>query len=670
MGSTLGIDIGGTFTDILSLHEDGTLKARKVPSTPDDYSRAVLEAVDVDLSTADVRHGFTVATNTLLEHRGERSALITTKGFRDVLELGRLRAGRLYDLHYKKPKGLIDRALRFEVAERLNPKGEVLEPLALEELDAVLGEIDRLGVRSIAVCLLHAYANPAHEKAVAKRILERLPDASVTLSSELLPVMKEFERTSSAAVNAYIRPRVEKYLNTLDERLRSRGLKAPLSVMQSNGGLSHVESAYAKPIFYIESGPAAGVVGALHIGRRKGLRDLLTFDMGGTTAKASLIEDGRALMTSSLEVGGEINVGRKLISGGGYRVLTPAIDLAEVSAGGGSIASVDKAGGLRIGPRSAGSRPGPACYGLGGEDPTVTDADVLLGYLNPRALLGGGFPLKRELAEDAVRRAVAEPMGLDVVKAAHGIQQVVNSNMARALRAVSSERGRDPRRFALLAFGGNGPVHAAGLAELLDIKKILVPPAPGLFSSLGLIFADIEHHLVRSRFMPLSEAGDLSAELAELGRAGHELLARHGQPEAEREIEFTLGLRYAGQTEELEIPVGKDVAARFHDAHRREFGYSTDEPIQLVSLRAACRGTKRQVPLPERFGLERGFTPLSPRRPVYFGRWMDVDVLTRADLSAAPKPGPLLVEEYDSTTVVPPGWSVSIDGQDNILLER
>ncbi|HEX7899409.1 MAG TPA: hydantoinase/oxoprolinase family protein [Planctomycetota bacterium] len=668
MGTTIGIDIGGTFTDILCLREDGTLTAKKVPSTPDDYSRAVLEAVDEDLATADVRHGHTVATNTLLEHRGERAALITTRGFRDVLELGRLRAGRLYDLLYKKPKGLIDRALRFEVTERLDPRGRVLQPLSLEELDAVLEEIRRLDVRSVAVCFLHAYANPEHERAVGRRIHERLPDVCVTLSSELLPVMKEYERTSSAAVNAYIRPRVERYLSQLDGRLRSRGLKAPLSVMQSNGGLSHVESAYAKPIFYVESGPAAGVVGGLHIGRRKGLRDILTFDMGGTTAKASLIEDGRALMTSSLEVGGEINVGRKLAGGGGYRILTPAIDLAEVSAGGGSIASVDKAGGLRIGPRSAGSRPGPACYGLGGEDPTVTDADVLLGYLHPEALLGGGFPLRRDRAEEAVRRSVAEPMGLDVIRAAHGIRQVVNSNMARALRAVSSERGRDPRRFALLAFGGNGPVHAAGLAELLDIKRVLVPPAPGLFSSLGLIFADIEHHLVRSCFRPLSEAGDLREDLDLLGRAGRELLERHGQPDGQ--IEFTLGLRYAGQTEELEIPVGPEAETRFHEAHRREFGYSTEEPIQLVSLRAACRGTRRPVPLPERFALARGYTPISPRRKIYFGAWEEVDVLPRADLSATPRPGPLVVEEYDSSTIVPPGWSASLDALDNILLER
>jgi len=486
--------------------------------------------------------------------------------------------------------------------------------------------------------------------------------------------MKEYERTSSAAVNAYIRPRVERYLSRLDERLRARGLAAPLCVMQSNGGLAHVASAYARPIFYVESGPAAGVVGGLHIGRRKGLRDLLTFDMGGTTAKASLIEDGRASLTSSLEVGGEINVGRKLAGGGGYRILTPAIDLAEVSAGGGSIASVDRGGGLRIGPRSAGSRPGPACYGLGGEDPTVTDADVLLGHLNPEALLGGAFPLRRDLAAEAVRRAVAGPLGLDVVEAAHGIRQVVNSNMARALRAVSSERGRDPRRYTLVAFGGNGPVHAAGLAELLDMRRILVPPAPGLFSALGLIFADVEHHLVRSCFRPLAELTDrdLEAEAAEIRRAGHALLERHGQLEADRAVELTAGLRYAGQTEELEIPLGPmaGLEALFHEAHRREFGYATGEPVQLVGLRAACRGTRRPVPLPERFRLERDYAPAVRRRPVYFGAWHEVDVLSRAELTATPRPGPLVVEEYDSSTVVPPGWSASIDALDNILLER
>lgn len=682
MGTTIGIDIGGTFTDILCLTEEGTLQARKVPSTPDDYGRAVLDALGengmkTDLSSSDLRHGFTVATNTLLEHRGERSALITTRGFRDVLELGRLRAGRLYDLYYKKPKSIIDRALRFEVGERLDADGKVLEPLDLEDVDAVLDRCRELGIRSIAVCLLHAYANPAHERAVGARIRERLPDVSLTLSSELLPVMKEFERTSSAAVNAYIRPRVERYLNQLDERLRANGLRAPLSVMQSNGGLSHVETAYAKPILYIESGPAAGVVGALHIGRRKGMSDLLTFDMGGTTAKASLIEEGRALMTSSLEVGGEINVGRKLISGSGYRILAPAIDLAEVSAGGGSIASVDKGGGLRIGPRSAGARPGPACYGLGGEEATVTDADVVLGFLNPEALLGGSFPLHRAKADEAIKKSVGEPLGLDPVRAAHGIHQVVNANMARALRAVSSERGRDPRRFTLLAFGGNGPVHAAGLAELLDLRRILVPPAPGLFSSLGLIFADIEHHLVRTCFRPVAEVGgaDVREELRLLRASGDELLGRHGQPPEDRSIELSLGLRYAGQTEELEISWvdGLDaatVARRFHETHEREFGYSTQEPIHLVSIRALCRGTKRPVPLPDRFELERRHQPAQASRPVYFGKWTDTPVMARTDLTETPRSGPLIIEEYDSSTVVPPGWSASRDSLDNILLER
>ena len=504
----VGVDIGGTFTDIVFLADDGTVLARKVASTPDDYSRGVLEGVrgGVDelgiqpSAVSEISHGFTVATNAIIENKGANTALITTEGFRDILELRRNRVPRLYDLNYEKPPSLVKRQLRLEVRERLNYQGEVLRPLETSDVDRAIEKIAQEGVESVAVCLLHSYANPEHERYIAEALRERMPQVNLTLSSELLPEMKEYERTSTTVINGYVRPVVERYLGLLTEGLRDMGITVPLSIMQSNGGLATSGIAMEKPVYCIESGPAAGVVGAYHLGDRLGVENLMTLDMGGTTAKASIIENGEILQAPESEVGGDISVGHRLLRGSGHILRVPSIDLAEVGAGGGSIASVDSSGSIRVGPQSSGAVPGPACYRLGGRDATVTDADVLLGYLNPEHLLGGDFPIDRELAREAVTRNVALPLGLSEVDAAHGIHLLVNSNMARALRAVSSERGRDPRRFVLFSFGGSGPVHAAGLAEMLDITRLVVPPFPGVFSSFGLLVANVEHHFVQTYF--------------------------------------------------------------------------------------------------------------------------------------------------------------------------
>ena len=456
----VGVDIGGTFTDVVFLGSDGTVLAKKIASTPEDYSRAVLDGVAggiAELSIAadevsEVSHGFTVATNAIIEQKGASTALITTEGFRDILELRRNRVPRLYDLYYQKPPTLVKRQLRLEVRERLNFKGEVLRPLETADVDRAVDRVIAEQVESVAVCLLHSYANPDHERYIAKVLRERAPHLNLTLSSELLPEMKEYERTSTTVINCYVRPVVERYLSRLTDGLQSMGIGVPLTVMQSNGGLATSSIAMEKPVYCIESGPAAGVVGAYHLGDRLGVSNLMTLDMGGTTAKASIIEDGELLQAPEYEVGGDISVGHRLLRGSGHILRVPSIDLAEVGAGGGSIASVDISGSLRVGPLSSGAVPGPACYRLGGQEATVTDADVLLGYLNPQHLLGGDFTIDRELARDAVSRNVALPLGLSEVEAAHGIHLLVNSNMSRALRAVSSERGRDPRRFCALRF--------------------------------------------------------------------------------------------------------------------------------------------------------------------------------------------------------------------------
>ena len=689
----VGVDIGGTFTDILFLGGDGTVLARKIASTPDDYSRAVLEGIrrgiaELDIlsdAISEVSHGFTVATNAIIEQKGATTALITTEGFRDILEFRRNRIPRLYDLYYEKPPTLVKRQLRFEVRERLNFQGEVLRPLETEDVEEVVGRIVKSGVESVAICLLHSYANPDHERYIAQVLRERAPGIILTVSSELLPEMKEYERTSTTVINGYVRPVVESYLTRLADSLQGMGVRVPLTVMQSNGGLATTEIAKEKPVYCIESGPAAGVVGAHQLGKRLGIDNLMTLDMGGTTAKASIIENGEILQAPEYEVGGGISVGHRLLRGAGHILRVPAIDLAEVGAGGGSIATVDKSGSLRVGPHSSGAAPGPACYGQGGQEATVTDADVLLGYLNPQHLLGGDFPIYLESARKAVYENVALPLGLSEIEAADGIHLLVNSNMSRALRAVSSERGRDPRRFTLMAFGGSGPVHAAGLAEMLDISRIIVPPFPGVFSSFGLLFADVEHHFVRTyyktfRELDIDALGDILEGLWEEGRAQ---LRSEGFDDSNHQILTQVDMKYEGQVSELTVwmPPGKvtseslsKLAGVFEEEHEKTYGYRADASYQLVNLRVIARGLSQESRVPGNLEVAPTGRDGGPsERRVYFGPnhgWIDTPVLDRAALDGDSQSGPLIIEEYDSTSVVPPGWRASIDHWKNIILDR
>ena len=577
------------------------------------------------------------------------------------------------------------RQLRLEVRERVNFKGEVLRPLETADVERSVERILVEGVESVAVCLLHSYANPDHERYIAQVLRERAPHLILTMSSELLPEMKEYERTSTTVINGYVRPVVERYLGRLADGLQNMGIGVPLTVMQSNGGLATSKIAMEKPVYCIESGPAAGVVGAYHLGDRLGVGNLMTLDMGGTTAKASIIEDGELLQAPEYEVGGGISVGHRLLRGSGHILRVPAIDLAEVGAGGGSIASVDISGSLRVGPQSSGAVPGPACYKLGGQEATVTDADVLLGYLNPRHLLGGDFPIDQELAGDAVSRNVAAPLRLSEVEAAHGIHLLVNSNMGRALRAVSSERGRDPRRFVLFAFGGSGPVHAAGLAEMLDINRIVVPPFPGVFSSFGLLVADVEHHFVQTYFKNFDEL-DINALrdiLEGLWEEGRNQLRSEGFDDAYQEIITQVDMKYEGQVSDLMVlmPPGEVSSANiarlgesFAEEHEKSFGYRTDAPYQLVNLRVIARGLSQESRVPERMDLTAPSNYSGPsQRPVYFGPnlgWIDTDVVDRSALDSNAVRGPLIIEEYDSTTVVPPQWEASVDQWQNIILER
>ena len=477
---------------------------------------------------------------------------------------------------------------------------------------------------------------------------------------------------------------VARYLGDLKDGMLASGIEVPLMVMQSNGGLSPVESAIEKPMYCIESGPAAGVVGAYHLGKRLGIDDMITFDMGGTTAKASMIEGGEMLLAPEYEVGGGMSVGHRLLKGSGYILRVPSIDLAEVSSGGGSIAWVDRGGALRCGPQSSGAVPGPVCYDRGGGDPTVTDANVALGYLNPEHLLGGTFPIVADMARQALRDKIGRPLELSDVDAASGVHLLANSNMGRALRAVSSERGRDPRRFTLVAFGGGGPLHAAGLAEELGIRRIVVPPSPGVFSAFGLLFADLEHHFVQTHFRPFAELDfdEVNGILERLRGEGRDLLRAEGFEDARQQVITQVDMKYVGQTSELTVAMPhssfspdalEELGSAYGIEHERTYGYRADDPLQLVSVRVVARGLSEESRVPERMRMvgmpERR---AAADRDVYFthlGEWLKTPVIGRDDIGGGSL-GPLVVEEYDSTAVVPPGWSASLDFMNNIVLDR
>ncbi|MSP90072.1 MAG: hydantoinase/oxoprolinase family protein [Alphaproteobacteria bacterium] len=689
MPTRIGIDIGGTFTDLVFLTPDGRVERAKVLSTPEDYSQGIataLEAATVsgDLEIADIAqimHGTTIATNAILEGKGARVALITTTGFRDVLEIRRLRMPVLYDIRWRKPPILVPRRLRFEVKERIDHRGEIERPLDEADARGVIERVLAEGVEAIAICLLNSYANGAHERRLRDLVRERDGAIPVSLSSELLPEIKEYERTSTTVVNAYVMPVVRHYLARLEKQLIDRAIAKPLTIMQSNGGAMSAAAAAERPIHIIESGPAAGVVGGAELARRLGNLNLLSFDMGGTTAKAALIDRGQFVRVSALEVGGGVSLAGRLLSGGGYHVRAPAIDIAEVGAGGGSLVRLDGGGGLTVGPDSAGAVPGPACYNRGGTKPTVTDANVILGFINPSGLVGGGLPIRRDLAVRALDEPVARPLGLSIEEAAWGVHRVANAAMTRALRAVSTERGLDPRDFAILAFGGNGPVHAATLARLLEIKRILVPPVPGLFSALGMLFPDVEHHYVRTfkRNLDGLDATALETQFRTVEAEGRAALTGEGFAHSAQRFERQVDLRYTGANSELTVPFPAEgdpillLRQLFGAAHERQYGYRSDEEaVETMNLRVIARGVDAAGHVPERLSVRAETWASTGARQVYFGPetgLLSTPICNRAELGPAWRAGPLLVEEFDSTTVVPPDGRARRIAWDTIEIE-
>jgi 5-oxoprolinase (ATP-hydrolysing)/N-methylhydantoinase A len=659
-------DVGGTFTDVLLQLPSGELAYRKVLSSPPAYDVAVVDGVaDLlgDGSLEELVHGTTVATNAVLERRGALTALVTTKGFRDVLELRRVRMPHLYDLFWSKPPPLVERRLRLEVDERMSAGGEVLRPLSDDEVRAVAARLRELEVESVAVCLLHAHRHPGHERRVGEILREELPGLPVSLSSEILREQQEYERSATTGVNSYVRPLMERYIDAIRAGLDERGIGAPLTIMQSSGGVMTSDAAARRPVFALESGPAAGVVASLSLARGLGIRNAIAFDMGGTTAKASLVEGGRASRSREYEVGASLSAGSRLLRGSGERIRIPTIDIAEVGAGGGSIAWLDAGGALHVGPRSAGAAPGPACYGNGGTEATVTDANVVLGYIPTGRLASGDLSVSAELAAGALT-PLADALGLTAVEVARGIHGLANASMMRALRSVSSEKGRDPREFALVAYGGSGPIHAAGLAAELGVRTVIVPPLAGLFSAAGLLFARTEFHDVRFCHVRADGGGldRLRALEAEM-RAGLE--AAMG---ADGAWLRTADLRYAGQNWDIEVDFPGDaidaesvaaLAARFAAEHERVYGVRDEEgsAVEIRALRLALLGPPR-----EGSELRVAAQPAaSATRPADFGDAhgaIETPVVSRDELGEEPRPGPLLVDEYDTTVVVPPGWTV------------
>lgn len=685
----VGVDIGGTFTDIVLLGPEGRLSVLKVSSSVDDYARAIVEGLAIALDEAgltaadvsEIRHGATVASNAILERKGARVGLIGSAGFRDVLEIRTLRMPRLYDLAWEKPKPLVPRRLRMTVPERIDANGAIVSPI---DMAAAAEAVDRLvaaGVEAIAVALINAYANPAHEQALKALIMERAPSVEVCISTDVLPEIREYERTSTTVVNCYVLPVVGAYLKSLATGLAAAKVDAPLSLMQSSGGLTPAAAAARLPVHIIESGPAGGVVGAQALAEPLGEHSIVSFDMGGTTAKAALVIDGRAERAEELQVGGEAIQASRLLTGQGYSVKTRAIDLAEVGAGGGSIVWIDAGGAMQIGPESAGASPGPVAYGMGGDRPTVTDANLILGYLNPAGLAGGDRPLDLDAARAVFHAKVAEPLGLSLEDAAYGARRIAVANMMRAIRAVTVERGRDPRSAALFAFGGNGPLFGWDMATALGMNRVIAPPAPGLFSAFGLIYAEVEHHYGRTlrRVLATADASEIEAAWATLEAEAVEQLVAEGFAGATQSVQRSASLRYKGQTHELEVDWDGALTADRMDAlaeafgaeHARVYGHraGADEPVELITLRTAGRGLGDRPPLARATDRSTG---ANGSRLAYFGKakgWLDTPVIGRDALKSG-MAGPFIVEEYDATCLAPPDVSGSIDPATGAIILR
>jgi N-methylhydantoinase A/oxoprolinase/acetone carboxylase beta subunit len=675
----IGLDIGGTFTDIVALDRDGRLALTKVPSTPKDLLEGIGAATQRILDIAGAKpgdverfiHGTTVATNAILEQKGAVTAVLTTAGFEDVLELGRMKRSRMYDLEMdpETPTFLAPRRRRVGVRERLDAKGRVLVPLHDDDVREAVLALRAQGVSALAVCYLFSFVNPVHEQRTREIVAALAPDISVSLSSEVDPTFREYERLCVTTFDAYLGPVVKRYLAGLADTLRGLGVGAPPLIMRSRGGIVSAALAARQPVTLFLSGPAGGVIGARFAAERSAVHDFVSLDMGGTSNDVGVVRDGAPLLV------GEGSIGP-------YPVRTPMVDVNTIGAGGGSIAWIDAAGGLRVGPRSAGAEPGPACYGRGGDEATVTDASVVLGYLNPARFAGGAMALDVAAAERAVA-TIGQRLGVDRVAAAAGIHRVVNARMADQIRLVTIKRGYDPRQFSLVVLGGAGPVHGAALAAEMDMAEVLVPEAPGVLAAFGLLAAAIEHHHARTQQSrtDVADLREVNTCLADLDAAGCARMREEGAPASEVRVAYAADMRYVGQAYELEVPIAApltrervaDIVAAFHATHERIYGYARPQQVaEFVNFRAV-----HTYPLPRpvvkpaaRASRTLADARIGERR-AYFGGYVPSPLYERARLPLGARlAGPAIVEQDDTTTVIPPGVTALVDEAGNLRLRR
>lgn len=675
----LAVDTGGTFTDlcVVDLHQGG-LAVAKVPSTPTNPALAVIQGIEKLVAEGKITaeaiqfllHGTTVATNALLEHKGARTALLTTKGFEDILQIGRQNRPDLYDFWARRPAPIVPRHLCYGIPERVLYTGEVSMPLDTNEAERIVRDIQQKGIRSIAVSLLHSYANPVHERELL-RIIERLyPEAYVTLSSEVLPEFREYERTSTICINSFVMPKVNDYVAFLEERLREIGVASELYIMQSNGGVITASMAREMSARTVLSGPAGGVLTGVLLSQATEHRNIITIDIGGTSSDISLIEGGRPRLTTESQIGG-------------HPIKLPMIDINTIGAGGGSIAWIDSGGALRVGPQSAGADPGPVCYGRGGTEPTATDANAVLGRINPSYLLGGEMEMHLEDAYRAVEEKIARPLGMDVRRAAEGIIAVMNANMVRGIRRVSVEKGYDPREFTLVPFGGAGPLHGVELAQALNMVKIVVPPHPGIASAFGMLSADVRHDYVQTHITTIDKAnvGAMQTIFDSLEQEGETQLRQEGFENDSILLERHADIRYARQAYELPVTMAggelsrdrlEEAAEAFHREHERTYGHARrDESVEFVNLRVVAWGRLPDASLEAGAGAEHvAPEPLSRRKVFFFeGEPADTPVYHREALPAGHVvEGPAVFEQLDSTILVFPGYQAVSDPYGNLLI--
>ncbi len=679
MDYRLGVDVGGTFTDVALLNtQTGELAVAKIPSTPKNPSEGVTNGIETICDKENIKtksisnfiHGTTVATNTTLEYKGAKTALITTKGFRDLLHIGRQTRPDLYDFWERRPDPLIPRNLRFTLEERAYSKGKILKELDSQNVRDVVNTIDDRDVTSIAVCLLHSYANPTHEQEVKQIIQEEYPEAYVSISSEILPEFREYERMSTTVINAYVMPAIESYIKILRDKIHEIGVSSDLYIMQSNGGIIPSEDAMQKSASTILSGPAGGVLGGQLIANLTGAKNSITVDMGGTSFDMCLLDEGKPNYTTESEIGS-------------HPIKLPMIDVKTIGSGGGSIAWIDKGNALRVGPTSAGADPGPVCYGKGGEEPTVTDANLVLGRLNTDSTLIG--EMKIDKASEAIKLKIAEPLNLSLTEAAKGIVDVTNANMVRGIRGVSVEKGYDPRKFSLIAFGGAGPLHAVDLARELNIDEVIIPPSPGISSAIGMLTADIRNDHVRTYLQSVSEldTNNLNSLYKEMEKTASEELAEQQVKPRNMILERKADMRYKGQSYELQVQISgrnltdediTNLRNRFHQEHEEAYGYRIpEEEIEFVSARITALG---KVPNPalkkEKHYHKKPETAQKMTREVYFqDKFVETPVFDRSKMAPGNAlEGPAIIEQIDSTAVILPGQNAHMDGYKNIIIRE